>query len=69
MAFLASGENPQLVDVVARHPLPDDVAVRRHLDQPVVFEQYIGDRRLLPVRVSQNQRVAAFDAPACSSGE
>ena len=61
IAFLASARKPELVDVVARHPVPDDVTVPRHLDQSVVFEQHIGDRRLLSVRVGQNQRVAAFD--------
>jgi len=32
------GGKPQLVDVVARHPFPDDVAAGVHLDEPIVFE-------------------------------
>ena len=51
----------ELVDMIARNPLPDNVTVPRHLDEAVVFEQEIGDLGLRAVRVGQDQRVAAAD--------
>ena len=52
----------EVVDVIARHPLPEDLPVPRDLDNAVVFEHPIGSHfRLNMVRMGQQQGVAACE--------
>ena len=61
MAVARVGGEPELVDVVARQPVPDDLALPRHLDEAVVLERHVGDVGLPTVSVGEDQRGAAFD--------
>ena len=62
-----AGGETELVDMAARAPLPDDLAVPGHFDEAVVFEHDVGHVGVHVVGVRQDQSAAAF--PGIASGE
>ena len=51
--------NPEFVDMVACDPFPEEVSVRRHFDEAVIFKRHVGDFGTGVVLVSENQRLTA----------
>ena len=51
---------PEVIEMVARQPVPHDLAVPGHLNNVFIFKQFIGDLRFEDIAVRQDERTASI---------
>src|SRR6185503_21070713 len=57
----SGGGKTQFLDVIARHPFPEDIAGGVHFDEPIVFKWRVRDVRTSMVDVREDERLSPLD--------